>query len=122
MSFRLDGERHTTVRGEELTLKRDGSIARAEVEPVGPKWGWVLAAAPSLDIEGRSLGTFLDWVARETGWQVRYADESLEQSARAIRLHGTIEGLRPDESLRIILQGSGLDYRSENGAVVVFRP
>jgi hypothetical protein len=68
------------------------------------------------------LGTYLDWVARETGWQVRYADEELEQSARTIRLHGTIDGLQPNESIGMILQGSGLDYRNEEGAILVVRP
>jgi len=117
-----DGESHSAGRGEQLTLQRDGSVVRSAVEPDGPEWLWVLATAPSLDIDGRSLGTFLDWVARETGWQVRFADEELEQSARTIRLHGTIDGLRPDESIGMILQGSGLDYRNEDGVVLVIQP
>jgi hypothetical protein len=115
------GESHPAARGESLTLRADGSVARGAVEPDAAEWRWVLAAAPSLDIEGRTLHSFLDWVARETGWEVRYADEALERSARGIRLHGTIEGLRPDESLGVILQGSGLDYDAEDGVVVVRR-
>jgi ferric-dicitrate binding protein FerR (iron transport regulator) len=117
-----DGESHSAGRGEQLTLQRDGSVARSVVEPDGPEWLWVLATAPSLNIDGQSLGTYLDWVARETGWQVRYADEELEQSARTIRLHGTIDGLQPNESIGMILQGSGLDYRNEEGAILVVRP
>ena len=65
---------------------------------------------------------FLDWVGRETGWQLRYADEAIERSVATIRLHGTIEGLRPDESLDVILQGSGLDHRLEDGQILVIRP
>lgn len=122
VSVALDGESHSAGRGEQLTLGPDGSVSRAAVDPDGPDWHWVLAAAPSLDIEGLSLGEFIDWVARETGWQVRYADEELERSARAILLHGTIEGLRPDESIGMVLQGSGLDHRDENGTILVVRP
>jgi ferric-dicitrate binding protein FerR (iron transport regulator) len=122
VSVRWDGESDAADRGETLTLRRDGSIVRGAVEPDGPEWAWVLAAAPSLDIEGRSLDSFLDWVARENGWQIRYADGALERSAGTIRLHGTIEGLRPDESLQAILEGSGLDHRTEDGVVLVFRP
>jgi hypothetical protein len=117
-----NGETHAAMRGEQLTLQRDGSVARAAVVPDGPEWLWILEAAPSLDIEGLSLASFLDWVSRETGWQVRYADEEIARSAQRISLHGTIEGLRPDESLGMILQGSGLDYRKDDGAVVVVRP
>jgi hypothetical protein len=122
VSVRWDGESDGADRGETLTLRRDGSIVRGAVEPDGPEWGWVLAAAPSLDIEGRSLASFLDWVARESGWEIRYADGAIERSAGTIRLHGTIEGLRPDESLQAILEGSGLDHRTEDGVVLVFRP
>ena len=53
---------------------------------------------------------------------LRYADEALARSARTIRLHGTIEGLRPDESVGMVLQGSGLDHRSEEGVLLIVRP
>jgi hypothetical protein len=79
----------------------------------------VLAAAPGLEIEGQTLRSYLDWVARETGWTVSFTDESLERSAATIILYGTIEGLNPEESLSVILPGSGLDYRVENGSLAI---
>ena len=88
------------------------------VEP----WLWILEAAPPIEIEGRSLASYLEWVARETGWRIRYADRDLERSAETILLHGTIEGLRPDESLGVILEGSGLYHLTEDGAVLIVRP
>ena len=117
-----DGESHEARAGDQLVLGRDGGVERSAVATVGPEWDWTWIVAPSFDIEGRSLGEFLEWVARETGWQVRYADEELEQSSGEIVLHGTIEGLQPDESVRMILQGSGLDYRSDNGTVTILHP
>lgn len=122
VSVRRDGETHAAERGEELTLGRDGPVERSTLAPDSAEWMWVLGAAPSLEIEGRSLDSFLTWVSRETGRQVRYADAQLEQSARTIRLHGTIEGLRPDESIGVILEGSGLSHRTENGTILVTRP
>ena len=92
------------------------------VAPDGTEWLWVLEAAPAIDIDGRSLAFYLDWVARETGWQIRYADEALERSAETIVLHGTIEDLRPDESLSVILEGSGLYHLTEDGAILIVRP
>jgi ferric-dicitrate binding protein FerR (iron transport regulator) len=122
VSISTNGDSHSAARGEQLTLQSDGSVARATVAPDGPEWQWVLAAAPALEIEGLSLASFLNWISRETGWEVHYADEDIAASAQKISLHGTIEGLRPDESLGIILQGSGLDYRMDDGAVVIVRP
>ncbi|MEE8139166.1 MAG: FecR family protein [Thermoanaerobaculia bacterium] len=122
VSLRRGSESYPATRGEELTLRRDGSVIRGSVEPYGPEWAWVLAAAPSLDIEGRSLRSFLDWVSRETGWRIRFADEALEQSAADVLLHGTIEDLTPDQSLSVVLPGSGLSYRVQDGTLWVARP
>jgi ferric-dicitrate binding protein FerR (iron transport regulator) len=122
VSIRTNGESHSAARGEQLTLQSDGTVARATVALDGPVWQWVLEAAPAPEIEGQSLAFFLDWISRETGWEVHYADEEIAASALKISLHGTIEGLRPDESLGIVLQGSGLDYHRDDGAVVIVRP
>ena len=67
------------------------------------------------------MQSFLDWVARETALEVRYHAD-IEASAPGIRLHGTIEHLRPDEALAVVLRGSGLDYRIEEGELLVLRP
>ncbi len=113
---------HSAAAGEELTLRQDGSIVRATVDPYGPAWEWVVASAPSLDIEGLTLAAYLEWVARETGWEVRFTDEAVAGSAAGIKLYGTIEGLAPDESLEAILPGSGLGYRIADGALLLERP
>ena len=120
--LRLNGDTHSADAGEELVVAADHAVERSSVPISGPEWEWVVAAAPTIDIEGRSLGEFLDWVSRETGWRVRYLDPGLEASARAIELHGVIDGLRPDEALGVILEGSGLAYTADDGAVVIARP
>jgi ferric-dicitrate binding protein FerR (iron transport regulator) len=122
VTIEQEAETISAARGEQLTLDREGLIARSTLATDAAHWSWVLDAAPALEIEGRTLGHYLDWVARETGWQIRYADEELERSAETILLHGTIEGMRPDESLGVILEGSGLYYLTEDGAVLIARP
>jgi hypothetical protein len=117
-----EGASHAAAGGEELSLRRDGSVVRATVERHGPDWNWVLAAAPSFEIEGRSLPAYLDWIGRETGWDIRYESAVLEASAKAIRLHGTIADLTPEESLSLVLPGSGLAYALEDGTLLVTRP
>ncbi len=117
-----DGIVHSAVGGEELRVGRNGSVVRSSVASHGPEWDWVWAAAPGFDIEGRSLAAFLEWIGREEGWRVRYQSPDLEAAAASIRLHGSIEGLTPEESVSVVLPGSGLAYRLEGGTLVVSRP
>jgi hypothetical protein len=116
------GLSHAAAGGEELRLGPDGSLARAAVEPFGAAWAWVVAVAPEFEIEGRLLPDYLDWIGRETGWQVRYESPELATAAVAIVLHGTIAELTPEESLAVVLPGSGLASRLEGGALWIGRP
>lgn len=105
--------------GQELSLLEDGSVVRAEIPIYGEAWAWILGAAPGLEIEGLSLDVFLKWVGRETGWQIRYGTQGLAVSSSSIELHGTIEGLSIDESVSVVLPGSGLDYQIQEGTMLV---
>jgi ferric-dicitrate binding protein FerR (iron transport regulator) len=116
-----DSESYSAKAGEELTV-REGTVSRGTIEPHGDVWNWILGVAPSMDIEGATLSAYLDWVSRETGRHFRFAEEPLAESSKTTRLHGTIEGVTPLESLGVVLPASGLDYRVENGSVLVLRP
>lgn len=122
VSVHREGRSVTARLGEALTVRRDGSVSRGVIAPDAAEWLWVLEAAPPRDIEGDSLGSFLEWVSRETGWEVAYASSELEESAPPIVLHGTIEGLRPDETVGPVLLSSGLEHEVENGILLVSRP
>jgi hypothetical protein len=115
------GRAWRTPAGRELILHRDGTVESRGVAIHGPDWGWVLQAAPGFDIEGRSLRDFLDWVSRETGWRIRFADPGLADSAARIVLHGGIGDLRPDRAPFAVLPGAGLDGKLEDGTLVIRR-
>lgn len=122
VSLLRNGGPEAVAAGGELRLHRDGRVSRGAIEPQAKDWAWVLTAAPSLDIEGLTLAEYLAWVSRETAWRLRYEDGELAALAAEIRLHGTIEGMAPDESLSVILPGSGLGYRIEGGTLHIARP
>ena len=115
-----DGE-HTATAGEELLVRLDGSVARGNYGASGGEWDWILSAAPALAIDGLALTDFLDWVAAETGLEVRYEDEVLVDAATAIELHGSIEGLRPDEAIIAVLPGTGLAHEVDDGTLSIRR-
>ncbi len=113
------GRTYRTQAGQELILRRDGTAERRETAPYGPEWAWVLEAAPGFDVEGRTLGEFLGWVSRETGWRIAFADPGLADSAARTVLHGGIGELRPDQAPFAVLPGAGLEGEVEDGTLVV---
>ena len=75
------------------------------------------ACAP-VDLDGRSLREFLDWIAGENGWQLRFADAAVESQAQTT-MHGSIEGLTPEEAFAAVLPTAGVEHRLENGVLLI---
>ena len=109
-----------TGAGEELIVRADGRIARGQAAVYGPDWDWILQTAPRLDIEGLKVRTFLDWLAREEGWQLEFASQEAAALADATILHGSIEHLTLTEAPGVVLASCGLGHRVEGGRMVVF--
>ena len=115
MSYRAAG-------GEELVVRGDGSVERREVPRYGAGWEWVLEAAPAFEAEGRSLRELLDWVSRETGWEVHFEEPALADAAAGIVLHGSLAGVGPQEAPFVVLPGAGLEGELMGDVLVVRRP
>ena len=110
---------HEVQGGSELELDPDGSVTRRELSTYGPVWEWVVGITPALDLEGRTTRTFLDWVARERGWTLVFADEAVARSADEIVLGGTVERLTLEQALDAVLPTCKMIYRVENGVLVI---
>jgi ferric-dicitrate binding protein FerR (iron transport regulator) len=110
----------STEAGQELVVRRDGTVERRETAADGPEWEWIVAGAPMPDIEGVKVRTFLDWLARERGWRVEFADAETAALADSVVLHGSIAHLTPIEAPDVVLPSSGLGYRVAKGKLVVF--
>ena len=106
--------------GTRLMVNDRGSVTSA-VPTSGPEWSWIASLAPAFDIEGKPLASFLDHLAHEYGWTIRYADAQLARDASGIILHGSIRGLSPEESLAVAVRTSGLSFRFHDGEVVLSR-
>jgi len=114
------GDTYETRAGDELTL-RGGEVRHSPVPAHGPVWDWVQRTAPPLAIEGLPLAVFLDWVSRETGRLWMFSDPALAQATQDVILHGSIEGLTPEEALSIVLPGCGFRYRRAAEALLLER-
>lgn len=113
------GTTHAAPAGTALTLSADGSLERHAAASHGEGWDWILDVSPGFELEGRTVAELLGWVVRETGWQLTWADDGARQKAALSVAHGSIAGLAPGEALDVVLPGSGLTHRIEDGRLVV---
>ncbi len=110
---------HHAALGEELSFDSGGSLSRTTSAIHGSHWDWVLDTATTPSVAGLSLDDFLGWVSREGGWHVRYADSDIAEAAAETMLHGDVENLSVTEAVSMALDSSNLEYRLEDGDLVV---
>jgi hypothetical protein len=96
--------------GTEVLFSRAGPIVSRKVATYGPDWAWVETIAPEFEIEDQPLAGFLEWVARETGRHIQFADDGARDTALRTRLHGSIRGLAPLEALGRVLSTTSLRF------------
>jgi ferric-dicitrate binding protein FerR (iron transport regulator) len=114
------GSGESTVNaGTEVVIDRDRKVTRRALETSGSQWAWAESVAPDVGIEGRPLGEFLDWVARETGRKLLISDEHTRGQIAAIRMHGNIHGLEPLLALQAVMASTSLRFELPAGAIRV---
>jgi ferric-dicitrate binding protein FerR (iron transport regulator) len=110
----------TASAGTEATVTSSGMTVR-QVPAYGSDWEWTADVAPSFAIEGHSLRSFLEHIAAEEGWTLRYSERDVADLATRVILHGSVEGLKAEEALGVVLPTSGLEYRLRDGELLVSR-
>jgi ferric-dicitrate binding protein FerR (iron transport regulator) len=108
------------VAGTETTVTTSGIKVR-QVSAFGAEWAWTAGLAVPFAIDGRPLRAFLEHMAAEEGWRLRYADPALADIADRIMLHGSVDGLSAGDAVRVALATSGLRYRLSDGELLVSR-
>ena len=121
VSLEHRGRSHDAASGTQLTVRGAGEVSRRPVPASGTEWDWIQEATPPFDLEGRRLGEYLDWVGRETGLRIEPANAAIVADRLVIILHGSIAGLRPDETLDAVLPTCGLRHRLVDGTVIIER-
>ena len=75
-------------------------------------------AAP-FALEGATVPAFLNWVSREQGWRWEYASPAARRLAERAVLHGSIDGLTPEDALLAVLPASGLTASRQGDRLIV---
>jgi ferric-dicitrate binding protein FerR (iron transport regulator) len=113
------GAPRDVAAGDELRIV-DGRLDLRRGQPsFGAEWEWAATVAPPFDIDGRPLAEFLAWVAREHGWQLRYASEALQQQTYEIRLHGALDQSGADAMIGRVSLITGVPLRAHDGVLWV---
>jgi ferric-dicitrate binding protein FerR (iron transport regulator) len=114
-----EGSRGAAKAGEELTVAPGRAPTLRPILGYGPEWDWVARSAPRFDIEGRPLGSFVEWVARQQGWRLGFERPELDRRARETRLHGSIGRLTPEAALDVVMSTTALGVRLDRGVLHV---
>jgi hypothetical protein len=115
------GESSTAAAGERLVATRADAVSREPLATFGAEWAWTETLAPPFDIDGRSIGDFLQWFAAQTGRTVVFADATAERLAREDTLRGSID-LEPLQKLAAVDALTDLSFEVENERVIIRAP
>jgi ferric-dicitrate binding protein FerR (iron transport regulator) len=107
--------------GTELVAGAAGAVDVRSAPGHGPEWDWTLSVAPEFELEGRTLGEFLDWAAGEQGLRVEFEDPAVMSHAVATVLHGSVRGMNPDEAVAAVLPTCGLRHSIREDVLLIAR-
>jgi FecR protein len=113
------GARWTAAAGEALTIANGQAPVRQHIASAGPEWAWIAELAEPFTLESATVQAFLEWVRREQGSRWQIDDPAVRARANRIVLHGSIEGLTPEEALEAVLPAAGLTFRRDGDRIVI---
>jgi ferric-dicitrate binding protein FerR (iron transport regulator) len=113
------GEPQAVAAGDELRVADGRAEFTRGLPAFGAEWEWTAAITPPFDIESRPLAEFLAWAAREHGWQIRYASETLQEQTYEIRLHGALDPSNTDAMIERMSLITGVPLQIRNGVLWV---
>jgi hypothetical protein len=114
-----NGTPKTVAAGSRLIVDENGAAYFSTIPSYGSDWSWISEISPGFPMEGLSLIEFLNWVTRENGWTLQFAETSMRESASKVILHGSVNGLSPQQMLSAVLPVCGLTHTVEQGVLVV---
>lgn len=105
--------------GERLVLAAGKPASITELDTHDVYWLWVADLAPAVDLTNKSLLDFLKWAARETGRDLQFENDESRMFAMRTDVHGSVDGLTPNEALVSIMATTTVRYRIENDRIIV---
>jgi len=106
--------------GQQLTVDASRNIQRDLISKNNEDWLWTETVAPDPVIDTRPVSVLLEWVSRQTGRDIAFADPKLELKAETTLLFGSVHFIEPLEALRVMLATTDFDYTlQEDGTIFI---
>lgn len=106
--------------GEQLTITPGGELERARIAADDPEWQWVESVAPAPEVDEQPVSKLLEWVARETGREIRYETPEVREKTATTVLHGSVRHLAPLDALSVMLAATDFAYTLlEDGSILI---
>ncbi|CAM2011467.1 FecR family protein [Acanthopleuribacter pedis] len=104
----------------ELRLGASGVVKRImNLDAHDASWDWVSGIAPIPTFEGKNLGFFIDWYARERGFDMVFEDTAVAANHRLTEINGDFAGFSPDTLLEVVLPACGLEHERQGGKILI---
>lgn len=107
------------AKGRNLRLNTRGEAIYSNIESYDPVWQWTQKISDGYSIQDRTLADYLDWVSSETGYPIRWESDSARNKAANIKLSGSINGIRPADSLDVILPTTRFKYSLDDNQIYI---
>ena len=108
--FDYQGDRVAASAEQQVDIGPGGEVTRRTIARSDNSWNWIESVSPAAPTDGNSLAALMDWVSRETGRGIRYADVDIQREAMTTTLHGQLSGVSPLETLDLMLATTHLTY------------
>ncbi|MGH9312846.1 MAG: FecR family protein [Vicinamibacterales bacterium] len=105
--------------GRELELGENGRMVSRDWAAYGAGLDWIGGITPMLQLEGRSVQEFLEWIARERGLRLRFATPEIASSVPGIMLNGSIDGMTLDQALESVLLTCRMSHRIDAEVLLI---
>lgn len=112
--------RSTAERGQQIQFAGRQQPQVFSFDAYGDAWNWVAERSPAVDVDGRTLPEFLNWVSRELGREIVYSDEArkIAMDPKTNKLMGSVLD-EPTAALRMRMLTAGLEAHIEEGVIHV---
>ncbi len=122
-SVDIDGQyyQRTAERGQQIQFTGRQQPQVLSFDEYGEAWNWVAERSPAVDVDGRTLPEFLNWVSRELGREIVYSDDArkIAMDPDTNKLVGSVLD-EPTEALRMRMLTMGLDAQFDEGVINVY--
>lgn len=108
----------TGTAGEQLDIAADGRLERSAIAADDPAWDWTVRLARLAEMDAYELGATLEWIARERGLTLEYANAAVRRDLRDRELYD-IGGLDPIEALDVVTAATDFDAEIADGRLLV---